>query len=125
MGVPMIYAASSVALAALELFVNVPHDIVKIAEFKRVDIYVPDSATIEYLELSDLPDDWSNVIAPDSIGEIGRLWAKRCSSLVLRVPSAAISGHEYNYLINPRHPDICEVKILGSSAFVHDPRMTP
>jgi RES domain-containing protein len=114
-GVPMIYTASSVALAALELFVNVPHGLVKIAGFKRVDIYFPDSATIEYLELTDLPGDWSNVTAPDTIGEIGRIWANKCSSLVLRVPSAAIGGHEYNYLINPGHPDISAVKIVGSS----------
>jgi len=122
-GVSMVYTASSVALAALEVYVNVPRGIVIAAEFKRVDIQVPDSAMIEYVEVSDLSSDWSNVIAPDSIGEIGQAWADRCSSLLMRVPSAALSGHEYNFLINPRHPDMKGVKVLNITPFVYDSRM--
>jgi RES domain-containing protein len=122
-GVPMVYTASSVALAAMEVFVNVPHDIVTAVDFKRVDIYVPDIARVEYLEVSDLSSDWSAIPAPDSIVEIGRAWADSCRTLLMRVPSAALRGHEFNFLINPRHPEMKDVKVISVTPFIYDSRM--
>jgi RES domain-containing protein len=41
---------------------------------------------------------------------------------VLRVPSSIIA-HEHNYVLNTRHPDFAQVRILGREDFAFDPRI--
>lgn len=122
-GVPVVYAAGSVALASIEALVHCDNYTLRNGRFVRVDIHVPDTASIEYLEVKDLPESWSDNPPPESLAELGRSWAVRCGSLLLRVPSAALSGHEYNYLVNPRHPDMKDVKIVSILPFVFDSRV--
>ena len=124
MGVPVVYTASSVALAALEVYVNMRKDLVAKIEFMRVDIEVPETSVIEFIEISDLPGNWADKVYPDVLPEIGRAWANRCSSLLLRVPAASLGGHEYNYLVNPCHPDMKSVKVVKITPFTFDTRMT-
>lgn len=42
--------------------------------------------------------------------------------IYFKVPSACIM-HEYNYLINPAHPSIKEIKLLRSEPFEFDERL--
>ncbi|MFA7061913.1 MAG: RES domain-containing protein, partial [Pedobacter sp.] len=57
-GIPMIYTSSSVALASIECFVNTPSEIVSKSNFQRVDIWIPDEATSEVIQTTDLPSNW-------------------------------------------------------------------
>ena len=43
-------------------------------------------------------------------------------SLILKVPSATIYG-EFNYLLNPTHPDMTTLKIGPILPFAFDPRI--
>ena len=43
-------------------------------------------------------------------------------SLILKVPSATIYG-EFNYLLNPTHPDMSTLKIGPILPFAFDPRI--
>ena len=122
-GIPMTYTSSSVALASIECFVNTPAGIVSRSNFQRVDIWIPDDAPSEVIQTTDLPTSWPHTPSPDFLSEIGRNWTECVSSLILVVPSAALGGHENNVLINPRHPQMNEVKVVAMLPFSFDLRL--
>jgi len=64
------------------------------------------------LELSgsDLPEDWNSRPVSPSTQAIGDQWIKERTSAVLKVPSIVVPD-EYNYLLNPAHPDFAGIKI--------------
>jgi hypothetical protein len=43
-------------------------------------------------------------------------------SAVLRVPSVAINGTEWNVVFNPAHPAFQKIKLLNSEEFIFAPR---
>ncbi|MNV74757.1 hypothetical protein D3C71_1680060 [compost metagenome] len=53
---------------------------------------------------------------------MGENWITEGKSAVLKVPSSIIPA-EYNYLINPQHPDFKLIKLLKSESFVFDKRI--
>ncbi|RII27339.1 MAG: hypothetical protein CXR31_08835 [Geobacter sp.] len=118
-GIPAIYTAESVALCALEILVRVPTP----KMFSRNIIAVPDTASIETVSLDDLPTDWQLVESYDRLHSIGKSWAKRKDALLLKVPSAVVSGEGWNYIINPLHPEIAMVEIKDTAPFCLDHRL--
>jgi RES domain-containing protein len=120
-GQPILYTASSAALAALEVLVHVeplqaPDDL------RLLGLKLPDELTIEVLVPALLPEDWRSVPAPESTQSIGNAWLERRSSVALRVPSVVIPI-ETNVLLNPRHPDMTRVRISSNEAFRFDSRL--
>ncbi len=119
-GVPMVYASSSLALAAMELFVHLepnlqPDDLVAIAA------RLPEGEPARRLEPGELPEGWwTDDFAP--LRAIGDEWIREKSSLALEVPSAALRM-EWNVLVNPTHPAIAEIKVEAPQAFRFDARM--
>lgn len=79
-----------------------------------------DEAFIEIA--SSLPLDWRRLPAPPSTREFGSRWAAESRSVVLRVPSIVVDG-EFNYLLNPRHPDFARLEIGEPRPFSFDPRL--
>jgi RES domain-containing protein len=119
LGTPMVYTATSRALAALEFFVNLepneaPDDLL-IAEAT-----VPDES-VELLDLSLLPRNW-RTLNNTRCRDLGTGWAASLRSLALRVPSAAVDG-DWNVLLNPRHPDFSRIEIAAAKPFRFDKRM--
>jgi RES domain-containing protein len=120
-GIPVVYASSTLSLAALEYLVHidvedVPHDLC------ALKIAVPDDAAIEDVELPGLPADWNRVEDHPACTSRGDDWARRGAALALRVPSALIPA-EHNLLLNPRHPDMQRVRIVSFETFSFDPRL--
>lgn len=119
-GVPMVYASSSLALAAIELFVHLepnlqPDDLVSIAAT------LPEGEPAQRLEPEELPSDWwKDDFEP--LRRLGDNWIREKRSLALSVPSAALRV-EWNVLVNPTHPSITEIKIGKPQAFHFDTRM--
>lgn len=75
------------------------------------------------IEIADsLPQDWRRLPAPPSTRELGSRWARESRSAVLRVPSIVVDG-EFNYLLNPRHPDFARLRLGEPQAFSFDPRL--
>lgn len=70
-----------------------------------------------------LPDDWCNLPAPPSTRQLGSRWVAEIRSVVLRVPSAVVVG-EFNYLLNPRHPNFGGLEIGKALTFSFDPRLS-
>ena len=119
-GIPLIYTASSVSLASLEYLVhldvgNAPADLVLLT------MSIPGTIQALSVELSDLPTDWNQTSDHPSCVRTGDAWQQSASSLLLRVPSAVVTG-ESNYLINPQHPDMVQV-ISFTKPFTFDPRL--
>ena len=68
------------------------------------------------IEIADpLPDDWRDLPAPESTRELGSRWVAESRSVVLRVPSIVVDG-EFNYLLNPRHPEFARLNV-GEARF--------
>ena len=116
----MVYCSSSLALAAVELFVHLepnlqPNDLVAIAA------RLPEGEPGQRLEPSRLPQRWwSDNFNP--LRARGDKWIREASSLALEVPSAALRM-EWNVLLNPLHPAMSKVKIDAPQPFQFDQRM--
>jgi RES domain-containing protein len=120
-GIPMIYTADSLALAALEIIVHLPtHDLIK-KVFYQIPVQF-DTDLIALIDPADLPDDWNRFPPPESTQNIGTEWALKKKSVILKVPSTVIR-QEFNYLINPVHIDFKKLSIGNSRRFVFDPRI--
>lgn len=122
-GTAVLYAAESQSLASMEYLVHVPMAVLP-KNLSIAVIEIPDSASLDTVSMNDLPSGWRDYPAPPELAEIGTNWAAGNSELLLRVPSAVVRG-EYNVLINPTHPDMRKVKILGVEAYAFDLRLRP
>lgn len=119
-GVPMIYTSESRALCTVEIAVHTPLGNLP-KNYKLIKIDIPDGLVSSYPEESLLPD-WNSLPHVGNTQEIGDEFIKECEFLVLKVPSAVVSG-DYNFLINPTHPDFKKVKILSVIDFSFDERL--
>jgi RES domain-containing protein len=120
-GVAVVYTADSLALASIEMIVNLPAP-------KLLQKYVRISAQtslnlVSELSGADLPEDWNSRPISPSTRAIGDRWIKEQRSAVLRVPSIVVPD-EYNYLLNPTHPDFARIKIGKPTIYYFDPRLT-
>jgi RES domain-containing protein len=119
-GVPMVYASSSLALAAIELFVHLepnlqPDDLVSIAAT------LPAEEPALRLGPDQLPVGWwTDDFEPLRV--LGDKWIREKSSLAVEVPSAALRM-EWNVLVNPQHSAITEIKVEEPQLFHFDARM--
>jgi RES domain-containing protein len=119
-GVPMVHASTSLALAAIELFVHLepnlqPEDLVSIAAT------LPEDEPARRLCPDDLPLNWwTDDFEP--LRAIGNSWIRDKTSLAIEVPSAALRA-EWNVLVNPLHPAIAEIKAEEPQPFHFDARM--
>ncbi len=119
-GVRVVYLGSSLAQAAMELLIHLGRaDILK--GYYKLEVSFPEEV-VQHIALTDLPKDWREPTMASSVQAVGDQWVAEASSLILQVPSAAISG-EYNYLFNPRHPDIVKSTLSAITAFTFDPRL--
>lgn len=120
-GVSVVYTSGSLALAALEMFVNLdpqdmPQDLVSIA------VTIPDGVQTESVAIGDLPAGWERAPAPEYLQLLGADWVRRRNTAVLSVPSAVIPS-ERNFLLNPAHRDFKRIKTGKPEAFRFDPRV--
>jgi len=116
----MVYASTSLALAAIETFVNLepnlqPNDLVSI------EGEIPDDLKIGRLDPNTLPRDWHET-RDESLRHFGDEWIRAGETVALLVPSAPIPG-EWNVLLNPAHADFHKTKFGASVPFEFDARM--
>ena len=103
-GVRVGYASTSLALAAVETFINLePNQ--RPADLVSIEGEIPDALEVARLDLKTLPVGWHET---------------RDESLL--VPSAAIRG-EWNILLNPAHSDFFRIQFRDPEPFAFDVRM--
>ena len=120
-GREVIYTAASRALATLE---NMVHRSGEGSNelYKVMVITIPSVVKHDVVSLADQPDVWWEVNRYHECRAVGDRWLTLGKSAVLKIPSAIIM-HEYNYLLNPAHPDFKKIKLLRTEAFKFDPRI--
>ncbi len=118
-GVRVVYTASSLALAAVEYFVNIdpsdaPDDLV------ASEAALPPTLSIEHLDPSFLLSaELANTLVTK---KVGAAWIRSRRSVALQVPSLAIEG-DWNILLNPEHPDFAKIQLLPDRPWHFDQRM--
>ncbi len=123
-GFSVIYTSENRSLALAEYWAHVSKQVNGPSKVCTVEIEVPRSAPMAFVNLSKLPTNWRAIPPPSQLQRTGESWIKGNQSLVLKVPSV-IMPLEHNYILNPAHPDIAGVKILSIDDYVWDPRMKP
>ena len=119
-GVPAVYASETRALAMLEVLAG-------LGETAKLDSYVLIGATLHEslvtaLDARSLPENWRIYPPPAAARALGDRWLADARSPALRVPSALVP-HEWNYVLNPRHPDFARIHIGTPEAVPLDPRL--
>lgn len=117
----VIYSAQSRSLACLENLVH-RKGLGLSVPFSIVTIHVPNSTSIEEINIPSLPTDWHLFRNYHLCQSIGEKWINGGTSCVLKVPSSIIN-EESNYLINPLHPEFASIKLAGKKEFVFDERL--
>jgi len=123
-GVRMVYASTSLSLAAIELFVHLepgqqPNDLVYLSAL------LPHGEPARTIAPAELPPNWwTDEPAADAITarDLGDEWIRSRSSLAMMVPSVPIRA-EWNVLLNPLHPAIALIEIDPPQPFHFDARM--
>ncbi|GLR16184.1 RES family NAD+ phosphorylase [Portibacter lacus] len=119
-GTSMIYTSSSRALCTVEIAVHTPLGNIP-DDYYLISIEIPD-LSFEKLDLGKLSKTWDRAPHGHETQKIGDQFVTEGKSLALMVPAAVVQG-EYNYIINPRHPDFKKVKIIGKELFKFDKRL--
>jgi RES domain-containing protein len=119
-GTPMVYSSDSLALATVEIliggiFISLLNDYYKIP----VDF---DKSLVETFDTSALPGEWDTYPPNTKTQLIGDNWITSLSSVFLKVPSVVIK-EEFNYLINPLHPDFKKLSIGKPEKISFDKRL--
>jgi RES domain-containing protein len=117
-GFAVVYTSTSISLSLIELFI---HSISyqDIINNRIVIIDVPDKNCTE-IKVKSLKTNWQADIAYTQY--MGDQFLSSCTHLLLKVPSAIIP-EEFNYLINPAHPDFSKVTIHTIKSFSFDTRL--
>jgi len=117
----LVYTAESRALATLEVSVHIDltEDLPKDRFYAEIDI--PDDLEILELQLEKLPENWDSKPPILETQYIGDDFVKQNNAAILKVPSCIVP-QEYNYLINPNHPDCKRIKIISTQRLHFDNR---
>ena len=120
-GTSLLYTAESRSLAALEILVHA-HNLSSISSLATLILEIPDNVVIDdFTKQYSLPEDWNKYPAMSDMQDAVEKWIKS-DGFVLKVPSAIIQ-EESNYLINPKHKRIADLKILDIQDFSLDERL--
>ena len=120
-GTPVVYAATTLSLAALEILAHV--DAEEARPYWTFRVEVPDE-TVEVLDLGRLPRGWSSARPGPSTARLGGEWAASLRSLALLVPSVHVpGGEERNVLLNPRHASFERLLVAEPRRYSFDPRL--
>lgn len=119
-GVAMIYTAGSLALASIEMVVNLPSPKL-LKAFVRIPVrFQPD--LVGRLPSAALPSDWQSRPISPTTKSIGDRWVKQQRLPILMVPSVVVP-EEVNYLLNPAHPHFSQIEIGQPVVYHFDPRL--
>lgn len=121
-GIPAVYCSQARSLAVLEMLVHMdkrhwPEDRI------MASIKLPSDIAVQTIKVEDLNSDWNaHPYSSVSQGLFGT-YIKHHDVAVLAVPSAVIH-EEYNYIINPTHPDADKIEVVATRHIGLDRRLT-
>jgi len=119
-GTAMVYGAGSTSLAILEMLVHL--DALELMRRYVCFEAVFDEALVTAVDAATLPKNWRKSPIPASVQTVGDRWVVDGTSPILKVPSAIVP-HEWNYLLNPAHPDFGKIAVGPKQPVKFDPRL--
>ena len=120
-GRKVVYTASALSLAALEILAGVQDDEL-LDEYVSISVEFDEALMVDILDLVDLPETWNSSPPSFETRRLGDIWIDGRRSAVLGVPSVTIPS-EVNYLINPEHADFKKIRIGEPRPFKFDSRL--
>jgi RES domain-containing protein len=108
-GTRIVYTASSLSLATLELIANAPPSLIATKRYFAIPV-VFDETIVQRINTEELLPNWSQYPATNATKELGTAWIDSAQSAVLAVPSALVPT-ELNFLLNPTHPEFCNISL--------------
>ncbi len=120
-GIPVLYTAEARALAALEIAVHTPLNVIP-EDYMMATIFVPEKVAIHEIRIKDLPENWKSFPEIRYTQTLGDKYFKENKFLGIKVPSAVIHG-DHNLLLNPLHAEYNKIKIISSDKFEFDQRL--
>ena len=119
----LVYTSESRALATLEVSVHI--DLSQDLPMDRhyVEIEIPDDILILEVNSNDLPPGWDSKPPSLITQQIGDDFVEQGDAAVLKVPSSIVP-QEFNYLINPQHPDSKRILVKRTSSMFFDSRFS-
>lgn len=119
-GTPMMYCASSIALATLETLGYLRTGSLPFNRY-LVRIDVPDQVWALREILDPLPGGWDAIPSGMTSRRTGDRWVASNRSPLLLVPSVIVPD-EHNALINPLHPQAAKITATTVRKWIYDPR---
>jgi len=120
-GTEIIYTSANRSLAMTEVVVHFAIGSLPDG-FMMMTIQVPDTISIKEIDIRTLPAAWNQFPPLKTTQSIGDLFIREGKTCLLRVPSAVTTG-DFNYLMNPVHPDFKKINISGYDPFPFDRRL--
>jgi RES domain-containing protein len=118
-GIHILYTAATPSLALLESVVHISN--IPIDDYCMATIEIPENKLKE-IKITDLPKNWFINPAPDNLKLIGDKFIKDNIFLALKLPSA-IMMEDFNFLLNPGHPDFNKVNLVATRTIPIDDRL--
>lgn len=120
-GVRLSYTSEHQSLALLEYFVHLDQDDPP-ADLVLATAEIPDDLPRSQIELAQLPSNWREPVAPPELAQIGDEFVREREHCLLLVPSAIVPA-EFNWLVNPAHPDYKRIIVHNLEPVSYDARM--
>ncbi|MBI1781418.1 MAG: RES family NAD+ phosphorylase [Sphingobacteriales bacterium] len=106
-----LYTSSHRSLALLETLVHTPVKILQQKNYMLISISVSDDISVQTIDIKKFPEHWDETNIHFFTQKKGDEFLAAKKKLLLRVPSVLVK-EEFNYIINPLHPDMKQVKII-------------
>jgi RES domain-containing protein len=119
-GVSVVYTAETRALATLEVLAAL-RSVSALEPFVLIPVTF-DENLVERINVAALPARWRESPPTREIQALGDQWAQEGRSAVLKVPSVVIP-EEFNYVLDPAHPDFRLIQRGESSDLQLDTRL--
>jgi RES domain-containing protein len=116
----VIYTAESRSLACLENLVHRSGE-GNDSLYKVMVIEVPDNLEIDVINVKKLKPGWQKIENYTYCRNMAADWLSAGDMAILKVPSVLVKN-EFNFILNPNHPDFKKIKLTGAEDFIFDPR---
>lgn len=120
-GIELIYTAANRSLAMAEVAVHFSLATVP-TDYVMLTIEIPDGVSMVDLQSKTLPVDWGDFPHSASAQQFGNRFVREGKVCVMKVPSVVTSG-DFNYLINPNHPEFVRIEVVKMEPFPFDRRL--
>ncbi len=118
-GVPVVYTSASLSLSLVEVLAHLPSGL--LPAYSAIPVAFEETL-VSRLDARRLPARWKDEPAPPETKALGDAWVASRTSAVLRVPSVIVPN-EFNYLLNPAHPEFARLEIGAAMPFPFDARL--